>query len=82
MLGVIKAVDAYNPYENSHFSSYAAAAIRQNVDRYICNFERIIRIPVHMMEKINTANDLIAKAIAMCVPYNGDFWDLILLQLF
>ena len=58
MLAVIKAVDAYNPYENSYFSSYAAAAIRQNIDRYICNFERIIRIPVHMMEKINTANDL------------------------
>ncbi len=60
MLGVIKAVDNYNPYENSYFSSYIALVIKQTVERYICNFERTIRIPVHVIDKIFFARKILA----------------------
>lgn len=55
MLGVVKAVDSFDPYENSHFSSYASLWVKQHVDRYINDFERVIRIPVHQSEKISKA---------------------------
>ena len=58
MIGLIKAVDSYNPYENSYFLSYATTAIKHRIDRYMCYFEQEIRFPAHMIEKINTVKEI------------------------
>lgn len=58
MTALIKAVDSYNPYENSYFLSYVATAIKHRIDRYMCYFEREIRLPANMIGKINTAKEI------------------------
>lgn len=55
MLGVVKAVDTFDPYVNSHFSSYVSLWIKQHVERYINDFERVIRIPIYQREKVSKA---------------------------
>ena len=57
MIGVMKAVDSYDPYSNSNFSSYVTWWMKQNVDRYIADHEKIIRLPVHFLEKIKRAQE-------------------------
>ena len=50
-MGLIKAVDKFNPSLGCRFSTYAVHWIRQAVTRYIANTSRTIRIPVHLSEK-------------------------------
>ena len=50
-MGLIKAVDRFNPSIGCRFSTYAVHWIRQAVTRYIANTSRTIRIPVHLSEK-------------------------------
>lgn len=57
MIGVMKAVDSYDPYSNSNFSSYVTWWMKQNVDRYISDHENTIRLPVHFLEKIKKVKE-------------------------
>lgn len=52
-LGLIKAIDLYNPDYGFAFSTYAYNWIRQTITRAISDKERQIRIPVHMLETMN-----------------------------
>lgn len=61
MLGVVKAVDSFDFYENSHFSSYVSLWIKQHIDRFINDYGRIIRIPVYLNEKISKAISIYAQ---------------------
>ena len=58
MIGIMKAVDSYDQYSNSNFSSYVTWWMKQNVDRYIADHENTIRLPVHFLEKIKTVKEL------------------------
>jgi len=52
-LGLIHAVDRFEPERGFHFSTYAAIWIRQSILRGIAEQARAVRIPVQMFQQVN-----------------------------
>ncbi len=52
-LGLMKAIDKFEVEKGYKFSTYATWWIRQAITRAIADQARTIRIPVHMVERIN-----------------------------
>jgi RNA polymerase primary sigma factor len=51
-LGLMIAVDRYDPRRGFRFSTYATWWIRQSITRALANTDRTIRVPVHAHEKL------------------------------
>ncbi len=52
-LGLIKAVEKFNYKRGFRFSTYASWWIRQFIERAIINQSKLIRLPVHVVERLN-----------------------------
>jgi RNA polymerase primary sigma factor len=55
-IGLMKAVERFDPDRGVRFSTYSAYWIKQSVKRCLSNQSRTVRIPIHMVEKIAKLN--------------------------
>ncbi|MUK26926.1 sigma-70 family RNA polymerase sigma factor [Aliivibrio fischeri] len=53
-LGLIKAIDKFNPELGYRFSTYAVWWIRESIESALFNHSRTVRLPVHITKELNT----------------------------
>jgi len=60
-IGLMKAVDRFDPKKGGKLSTYAAWWIKQSIKRALANQTRAIRLPVHLVDKISRMRRLAMK---------------------
>jgi len=63
-LGLIKAVDRFSPHRGGRLATYAAWWIRQNIKKALADQSKLIRLPLHIVDKIAKLRHLTADLTA------------------
>src|SRR5260221_9402843 len=60
-IGLMKAVERFNPKKGAKLSTYAALWIKQSIRRALSNQSKTIRLPVHVVDKVHKLNRAVQK---------------------
>jgi RNA polymerase primary sigma factor len=55
-IGLIKAIEKFDPDKEFKFSTYATRRIKQSITKAIADMSKHVRIPVHLIDEINSYN--------------------------